>query len=216
DQIDTAMENRLELGQQQYRIDSADVALRVARNNELPQLNLVGTVGIQGLDGAFHNTVEDQVHNDNMNYSVGLQYEFPLGNRAARAITQRALLQRQQAVDQYRNLIEQTSLEVKTALREVNTTYDEIVATRQARFAAADALLAIQQREEGGEALTPTFVQLKLDFQERLASAADAEVQAISNYNIAIAALEKAKGTLLRYNNVIMEEEKLPIGYRPH
>jgi HAE1 family hydrophobic/amphiphilic exporter-1 len=105
---------------------------------------------------------------------------------------------------------------VKTALREVNTTYDEIVATRQARFAAADALLAIQQREEGGEALTPTFVQLKLDFQERLASAADAEVQAISNYNIAIAALEKAKGTLLRYNNVIMEEEKLPIGYRPH
>ena len=95
---------------------------------------------------------------------------------------------------------------MKNALLEVDTTWDEMASRRQARFAQADALRALEQREAAGEPLTPTFVQLKLDTQERLAQAASQEVQAISNYNLAIAQLEQAKGTLLRYNNIIMEE----------
>ena len=65
------------------------------------------------------------------------------------------------------------------------------------------------EREEGGEALTPTFVQLKLDTQERLADARHNENQALANYNIALFKLEQAKGTLLRYNNVVMEEDQI-------
>jgi hypothetical protein len=83
-----------------------------------------------------------------------------------------------------------------------------MVATRQARFAAADALYAIQQREDANEPLTPEFVDRKLNLQERFAEASRAEAAAVSGYNIAIAALEEAKGTLLRYNNVVMEEER--------
>jgi hypothetical protein len=49
-------------------------------------------------------------------------------------------------------------------------------------------------------------VERKLNQQERLAEARRARAAAVSNYNNAIAALELAKGTLLRYNNVIMEE----------
>jgi hypothetical protein len=81
-----------------------------------------------------------------------------------------------------------------------------MVATRQARFAQADALLALQQREDNGEALTPTFVQLKLDTQANLANAQRAESSALTNYNLAIVNLERTKGTLLRYNNILMEE----------
>ena len=39
-------------------------------------------------------------------------------------------------------------------------------------------------------------------------------MQSVSNYNIAIGSLEQAKGTLLRYNNILMEEESMPIGYK--
>jgi outer membrane protein TolC len=215
EQMDTALVNRLELGQQQLQIDSASIATNVAKNNLLPQLNLVTSLGIQGLDQELNNTIDDQTETKNLNYSIGLQFEIPIGNREARAIHIRALLQQQQAIDQYRSLIEQVALDVTTALREVSTTWDEMGATRQSRFAAADSLLAIQQREEGGEALTPTFVQLKLDAQERLANAESSEVESISNYNRAISDLERAKGTLLRYNNIVMEEDSLPVGYRP-
>jgi uncharacterized protein YijF (DUF1287 family) len=71
--------------------------------------------------------------------------------------------------------------------------------------------MAIEQREAGGEAPTPTFVNLKLQTQSDLAEAARAEVEAIANYNVSISRLEFAKGTLLKYNNVLMEEEQLQL-----
>jgi chromosome condensin MukBEF ATPase and DNA-binding subunit MukB len=95
----------------------------------------------------------------------------------------------------------------------VDTTWREVVENRQARFAADDALAAIQQRQDANEPLTPEFVQLKLDRQASLAQAEQNEAQSVANYNIAIARLEKAKGTLLRYNNVEMQEEAKPLAY---
>ncbi|HEX8524691.1 MAG TPA: TolC family protein [Tepidisphaeraceae bacterium] len=206
DQIATAMDNRFEVGQQQLRIDSANTAAKVGKNNLLPQLNAVGSVGIEGLGGTLGDAVEDQFSLDHPSWSLGVQFEFPFGNRGARAIYKRTLLQRQQAIAGYQDAVDKVSVDVKTAWREVQTTWEEIYATRKARFAAADALRAIQQREEGGEALTYTFVDLKLTTQARYAEAQQSEVQAIANYNRALSRLEFAKGTILRYNNVVMEE----------
>lgn len=211
DQIDTALENRAELGEQQLRVESADVTRRVAENNNLPQLNVVGQAGIQGLDENYGDAASNNFSDPNFSWGVGLQFEIPIGNRAARAVYRRSLLQRQQAVEQYRNLIEQISLEVKQAQRDVETSWQEMASFRQSRFAAADALLALQQRQDANEPLTPEFVQLKLDRQQELSNRFQQENEAISNYNISIARLEQVKGTLLRYNNVVMEEDKLPI-----
>ncbi len=210
--IGSAMLHRLELGQQQLRINSAGVAVRVADSNRLPQLNLVGRIGFSGLESSFDEAVSRQMEFNHISYALGLQFEWPLGNREARAIWQRSLLQRQQAVAQYQSLVDQVALEVVQAHREVQTTWLEIVATRNARFAAAKALEAIEIREKNNEPLTPTFVQLKLDAQARVAETANAEASAIANYSIAISMLERAKGTLLRYNNIVMQEERDPFG----
>jgi len=210
DQINTAMENRVELAQQQLRIDSASIAVRVAKNALLPQLNLTARGSLDGIGRDLGDPFTDQRDFSYVSGSIGLEFVVPIGNRAARAQWTRSLLQRQQAIAQYRALIEQISLEVRQSERNVRTSWDEMVATRQARFSAADALLAVQQRRQANEPLTPTFVQLELDRQAALADAARAEVQAMVNYNTALVDLERRKGTLLRYNNVILEENKLP------
>jgi outer membrane protein TolC len=211
DQINTAMENRFELGEQQFRVANAEEATAVGKNNLLPSLNVVGQIGLQGLDSDLSGSLAESYGVAHFNYSIGLQLEIPIGNRQARSIYQRALLQQQQAIMQYRSLIEQVSLDVKLGVRAVQTNWDKMVTARQATFAAADSLSAIEQRESANiEALTPTFIDLKLNQQEQLAEAQRAEAEAISQYNIAIAQLEQAKGTLLRYNNVVMEEQKQP------
>jgi outer membrane protein len=209
DQINTAMETRFELGQQQLRVDNAGVAADVAKNNLLPQLNLIGSAGPKGIGGEFGEAVQDQWGLDHFDYTVGLQLEVPIGNRAARAIWRRAQLQRMQAIDQYRGLVDQVALDVRTASREVDTTWEEMVGSTRARFAAADALAAIEERERGNEQLTPEFVNRKLDLQAQLAQTQSREAEASSNYMIAISRLEQAKGTLLRYNNILMEESPI-------
>jgi outer membrane protein TolC len=211
DQIATGLENRLELGQQQLRIDSTYIAARVAQQNLLPQLNLTAAIGAVGVsdelvDGSLGSAFENQAEFGDFSYAVGLQFEIPIGNRAARAGLRRSRLQQEQAVTQYAALIDQVAFEIKRSLREVETTWEEMVATRQAVFANEDALYALRQREAANEPLTPEFVDRKLNQQERLAEARRSRAAAVSNYNNAIAQLELAKGTLLRYNNVIMEE----------
>ncbi len=211
EQISTAMENRFELAEQQLRSENAATAAIVAKNNLLPQLNFVGNVGSTGLGHAFGVAIAD-MDGSHLEYAAGVQLEIPIGNRAARAIWKRAQLQRLQAVTQYRALVEQISVDVKTAIREVDTTYEEMAGSRQARFAAADALGAVEERERANEALTPEFVNRKLDLQQQLAEAQKQEVLAITNYQIALSQLEFKKGTLLRYNNVLMEEAPLASG----
>ena len=212
DQVNQALEHRFELGQQLLRIDSASLVTRVAKNNLLPTLNANSAVTVNGSEANWTSTNTDQFEFSHIGYKLGLQLEIPIGNRQARAVYQRTLLQRQQQVDTYRNLIEQVSLEVDTALRNVQTSWDETIANRQAVLANADALDSIVLREkDGNEPLTYSFVQLKLDTQARLADAARNEAQSISTYCTAIAALERSKGTLLRYDNVMMDEDRLGV-----
>ena len=49
EQIEAGLENRLELGQQQERIASSETAIKVAKNNLLPTLNLQGSVTVDGV-----------------------------------------------------------------------------------------------------------------------------------------------------------------------
>jgi len=208
--IDTALEFRPELGQQILRIRTAEITQEVARNNLLPQLNFTGSLSLQGVGLDVGDALKSQRQWDDISSSIGLELEVPIGNRAARAIYRRVELQRFQAIEQFHGLVDTVQVDVKSALREVNTSWEEILQRRKSRFAAQDTLLGIQQRVEADEPLTPEFVQLQLDAQERLARAAAEEAAAITLYNIAIAQLEQAKGTLLRYNNVVMAEEPLP------
>jgi outer membrane protein len=212
--ITDAVQFRTEIGQQQLRVDSALIALNVAKNNLLPRLDLVAR-------GTWQNVNTDNALSaigGNLDFadswqgvgSLQVQFEYPIGNRAARSIEKRAKLQYSQAEVQYQALVNQVVEETARAYNELETTYREISSQRQARYDAAEALRALQVREDNNEPLTPQFVDQKLRQQEQLAQAATAEAQAVSNYNIAIANLERAKGTLLRYNNVVLQEQALP------
>lgn len=208
--IDAALSFRLELGQQILRIRTAEITQEVARNNLLPQLNFTGSLQIQGAGLNVGQALKDQRQWEDISSSLGLEMEIPIGNRAARAIYRRVELQRLQAMEQYAGLIDTIVVDVRTALLEIETSWAETVQRQQARFAAQDAMLAIQQRVEADEPLTPEFVQLQLQAQERFAREAALEAAALTGYNTALARLEQAKGTLLRYNNVLMVEEGLP------
>jgi outer membrane protein TolC len=209
DIIETALANRLELGEQQLRVDSASTALQVGKNNLLPALNAAGSVSLQGLSGSGTGVLEDQFNHDYVSWSFGLEFEIPIGNRAARATYQRALMQRAQAIDAYSAAVQTITFECKTALRDVNTSWERLATDRKAVFSAADALKSVEERFEK-DARTPELVQLRLQFQDTFAETRRSEAGSLASYNQAIARLEQVKGTLLQYCNVLMQEDMIP------
>ena len=67
-------------------------------------------------------------------------------------------------------------------------------ATRDFRIAQSENLRALKLEEERRQSLTPEFLRLKFDRQDRLARAQLEELQAVANYNRARAALRRAVG----------------------
>jgi outer membrane protein len=210
EQIEAGFANRAELAQQRIRIDSATVVYKAAQNNLLPSLNLVGSIGSKGSDSIFGSALHEEFDGTFREYAIGFQLEIPLGNREAKAILHRTMLSRQQSVDQYQDLLEQVSQEVKDAHDSVYSGWERMRKARQSLYAAEEWLAAIQQEQDVGHVpLTPDFINRKLSAQENLAQARRENMRAVTDYNVGISALERAKGTLLKYDNVIMKEEPL-------
>ncbi len=202
DAVTTALQNRPELKVALLAIDDASIRQRVADNQRLPLLNLAFSTRVNGVAPDIDDAYERLTEVDYVDYILGVQFEQAIGNRAAEAAYRQRQLERRAAVLDYQRQARDVVFDIKDALRQLMTTYELIGATRAARRAAADNLRAIQAQEDAGFQLTPEFINLKLQSQERLASAEIQEASALTDYNTAVATFFRTAGTLLQRNNI--------------
>lgn len=207
DAVESALRNRPELQVALLDIRNASVRQRVADNARLPLLDLAATVTFNGLStndawDAYDNIGEG----DFIDYILGAQFEMPIGNRDAEALYTQRLLERRGFILLYRDRAQEVVVEVKIALRDILSSYELIDSNYAFRLAAADNLRALEEKEEAGEALTPEFINLKLQAQQRLAEAELEEVRAQTDYNNAIAELYRSIGTLLERNGIAFSD----------
>lgn len=207
DAVTSSLRYRPEISVALLDIKDSSVRVRVADNQRLPDLTLSATTRFNGVDTDAIDQAYDRLLEGNfIDWIFGLQFEMPIGNRAAEAQFQENTLQRRAAIINYQRQAQQVIAEVKQALRELDSAYELIGATRSARRAAADNLRAILEQERTGTSLSPEFLDRKLRRQESLADAEFQEFQALTAYNTAIANYYRALGTLLRRNGIKFDD----------
>ena len=79
----TAFENRYDYRGQVLNAESQNIRLRFAKNQLLPELDLVATYGLNGLGYTAGSGFSDTFSADHPQFSVGVQFQYPLGNRQA-------------------------------------------------------------------------------------------------------------------------------------
>lgn len=203
-EIQTALDHRSELRIRDLQIEAARIVVSTAKNQVLPKLDVIFSYKWLGLGGNPHAAFSQLSENDFEEYTVGLQFEWPIGSRAARSQLRQAKLRYQQSIMARKGQIEQIILDVNNAVRALDTAWKAIVPAMIATEAAEDNVQAIKAR---AERKSPSELETELSGQSSLATARQTFLEALIAYNIAIAELERAKGTLLKYNNVILEEE---------
>ncbi len=206
DAVTTALQQRPEMQRALLAISDASIRLRVADNQRLPDLNLAATLRYSGLGNTTGEAYREVFEGDFIDYVISAQFEVPIGNRGPEAQYRRFQLERQATVINYQRIGQAVVLEVKDSLRQLTAAYELIGAARAARRAAADNLRAILAQEEAGVALTPEFIDLKLRRQEALARFEIEEIQALTNYNTAVAQFYRSIGTLLQRNGIVFSE----------
>jgi len=201
---DTALAKRPDYQQAKLAIQNQQILIDVHRNELRPRLDLTAGYGNTGLGTYWNRTDHELGTADYYAWTLGITFEYPLGNRAARSRYRRARLGHDQAKIHLRALERQIQLEVRNAVRAVATGVERIRAADASVGADQERLRAEQIRYEEANLGT---LQDVLDAEKELAEARIRRLRALIDLNRALVDAERLQGTLLESLNVAWEEE---------
>ena len=224
--LDEARKNRPELKKLNLQKDISGLDIQYYKNQTKPQADLTGTVATTGLAGSACTTVTNplciapptnlvggygkDISNlaglSTNNITVGVTISFPLHNQTAEANLAGARIQQEQLQASYRSQDQAIEMDVRNAAQAVDTAQKRVVTSRHARESAEQQLAGEQKLYEVGR--STTF--LLLSRQNDLTVARTNELQAQTDYNKALADLQRATSATLRLNNVVVENPTKP------
>lgn len=196
--LQAAYDHRPDYRQAKLEIESRSLNERFARNQVLPTLDLQGRIGFNGLERQADDAFNDFAGSDTVFYQVGLAFRYPLGNQGAKSRFTRARLEVEQSKALLQRLEERILVEVREAVRNIDTDIKRVSVTKGARELAQKKLEA----EEKKLAVGLSTVREILRFQDDLSRAQSSEIRSLTDYNTSQANLERAKGTSLERLNI--------------
>lgn len=201
--LQTALDYRSELREARLQVQNARIGVGVAKNQALPRFDLSFTVNANSLGVNSDRSFGQLRHFNFLGYVVQVEFEVPVGNRGPRAGVRQARLRYAQAATLVRQSIEDIVADVNLAIRRLSSEFDQLSPRALSANSAEDFLDSVRAREV---AKTPEQIETELNSQGALANARQNLLQSLVDYNRAIVNLERAKGTLLAYNRITLDE----------
>lgn len=177
-----AVENRPEIRTLLTRLDQTALAVRVAENEVLPALDLLGSFGRAGFSNSSRTTWDQ----DSQAWAAGLHFEIPLGNVAARQRLLAARLLNERVERELRNQQRGIEIEVRGEVISLRENFENLAAQTAKVEQARDKLETANTRFRLG--LADNFDVT--DAQEDVVSAETAFLTSIVDYVNSLARLE--------------------------
>ncbi len=218
DALAQAFANRPDLKTQRLEIERWALQLEYYKNQKLPRLDLLATLGLNGLSGKsrtsvnvggtttppnphtgdFPESLGHLVEGDGLEWYVGVQVTYPLGNRAAEARYRQSDTQKLRAVYALKALEGKIETEVKNALINAGRSRERLrVAQEYERLAEISLAQEMQRFNEG---TSDTF--RILDFQDNVIEARIRKVNALVDFHRGLANLYRASGLNLARHGI--------------
>ncbi len=199
--IQTALAQRTDIVQARQNLQVTDLNLDVTRNQIKPQLDLTGSYQLAGSggpqiskgviisDGSYFGALSNIVGFDIPTWTVGLNFNYPIGMAAARASLARSEIQRNQSLENIKVTELQIATDVTNAGQAVGNSYLQLKAAQKSREAAEKNAAAEQIRFDVGMS-NPYNVATALN---NLTNARLAELQAIVTYINAVSEFDRVQ-----------------------
>jgi len=200
-----ALDNRPEVHEGQLRISNAKIAVGRAKIDQLPKLDTVFSYTVDGLAGTADSSFDQMSTHNFVEYYIGVNFEVPIGNRSARAAHHRARLQYSQALASLKATLEEVILDVNVTVRRLETRYDQIGPSFELAEARDREVTSVVARAERKDLAT---LNTELSARQNLANARRTLLNSMIDYNLSMVDLERAKGTLLQFYNVVLSEDQ--------
>lgn len=200
---------RPELQQLRLDLEARDIELKFLKNQLWPALDVTGSYGHTSIslepaeEPSYTKALRRLAQDEFPRHSVGVVLSVPLGNRAARNSVKAARSSKAQALLDYKALEQDVMVQIDNAIKLLQSQYQQVEATRQARLFAQDALAAEQKKYENGKSTSFNV----LLYQRDLTRSRFEELAALADYNKGLAALAAVEGTTLTRHNLNLTVE---------
>ena len=207
--VNVALDRRVEIRQQLWRVKRTELQLLASRNFLLPRLDAVATYRNNGFGddligggGRFSSVLSDQASGDHNEWELGLQLNVPLGYRQASAgvRSSQLQLQRERAIldEQEKQVIH----DLGTAIRQTEQ-YHSAVENAYNRLLAAQDTVKARQAAFEADAVS---VDLLLEAQRRLVESQTAFHRAEVSLQRANESVNRESGQLLASHSIGLDQ----------
>ncbi len=192
--LSMAFEKRLDFKAALIAAESEDIRIKFAKNQRLPQLDIVGSYGWSGLDtGGYQDAWNRMTHSQAPQWQLGVSGSFPIGGIQPRAQLDAAKARKQQALLRIKAAELEIGLSVERAIELIRTNEQRLKTARFTKTTADEAVrVGFRRMEEG---LISNFDLIEQ--QRKLYEARTRELSAIFDLNKSITQLWLATGTVL-------------------
>ena len=185
--------HRPDLIEARLNVEQQGIQLKFLKNQVYPQLDLVGSYGVNGAGTEFNNALGQEQTGSRPFYSYGAQLAVPLSNTRARNNLKSGRATEQQLLLALKKLEQSVMVDIDNAVKSAQASWEGAEASKQARIFAEAALDAEQKKYAVGKSTTFTVLQL----QNNLTTARSQEIRAQANYQESLASLAQQEGTTL-------------------
>lgn len=195
--VAVSMRMRPVLNQARLEMQIDDLELVKTKNGLLPAMDLFITFGRSGYANSFSDAAS-HIDEDNYDALVGVQFQYPIFNREAKALHRRAAVTRDQAEKALQNLSQLVEVDILTAYIEVIRSKKQIAASSATRKFNEEKLRIETEKLRVGKSTSFLVAQAQRD----LLASRIAEVQALTNYLKALVDLYQEDGSLLERRGI--------------
>jgi outer membrane protein TolC len=194
-----AVTQRPELIEAKLSVESQNVTLKYDFNQRFPELDLKGSYGRNALEKGLYENLGTIQQGNHSYYSYGAFASIPLGgNYSARKQYSSDKATLKQLLLTLKQTEQGILVAVQNDVGNLQSTFQQVQSTHDARVYAEEALDAEKKKLENGK--STSFIVLQLISNLTLARVS--EIQALANYNNAIAQLDLDEGSTIEANHI--------------
>lgn len=200
--MQTALARRYDYQAALLDAEVQDVRLRFARNQLWPQIDLVGTYGMNGLQGNYGDAFDDVFVGRTPEWSAGVQVQIPLGFVKERAQLNLVKGLKEQAVLKIKQTELNVGVDVDTVISRILTNQQRVETARKTRELNEEAVRVASKRLEEGQISSFEYIEQG----QKLGDAQSRELATVAELNKSVSQLWLATGTILDRQGIYFDK----------
>lgn len=203
--METALQTRPDLRIARVTLKTQEFNSRIAGNATLPSLAFTGSAGLTALGSGYSDALSDLASAKTPFWSVGISFAYPIGNDAAEAALAASRLRARQADAQLRTLEDSIRLDIRAAIRALDTSFLQIASAQKGVELGEARLASFVKRQKVGLAVTKDILQAEAD----LTVARETLAAARADYQGAITLFWRSTGELLERQGIRIDDSAI-------